>query len=55
MTVDQERAAGEEIVKLLNLKHVQGDVWKYQTSGGTKTAVGLTRTIQRIFAEKGAS
>jgi hypothetical protein len=54
MTVDQERAVGEEIIALLNLKPVVGDKWKYKTSGGTKTAVGLCRTIQRVFDTKGA-
>jgi hypothetical protein len=51
MNVDQEQRAGEEIVKLLGLKSKKG---KFATSGGTKTEVGLCRTIQRIFDEQGA-
>jgi hypothetical protein len=52
MTVDQEQKVGEEIVRLLDLEN--DDDGRYKTSGGTKTEIGLCRTIQRIFDEQGA-
>jgi hypothetical protein len=51
MTVDEEQKAGEEIVKLLNLKRNRQK--RFNTSGGDKTEVGLCRSIKRIFSEQG--
>jgi hypothetical protein len=50
MTVDEEQKAGEEIIKLLELKFKKGTV---ATSGGRKSAIGLCRSIKRIFSEQG--
>lgn len=52
LTEEQERELGEQIVKLLSLRRIRGtDPPLYNTEVGTKTALGLGRTIVRIVEE----
>ena len=50
LTTKQEELLGEAIIKLLNLKIVEGD--RVRTNEyGTKTALGLGRVILRLIDE----
>jgi len=44
----RDKVIGMEIISLLGLKMTDGRV---DTDGGTKTAVGLCRSVRRIFEE----
>lgn len=49
MTEYQLKNAGLEIATLLNLKADKDG--RYSTSWGTKTAIGLARSVQRVLEE----
>jgi len=57
MTIEQQQERdhkiGEAIAKTLNLKPLKGYApTRYETDWGSKTAIGLARTIRSIFEEK---
>jgi hypothetical protein len=53
MTIDEEQATGEAMIKLFSLKK-EKDTGHYIIPGyGGKTPVGVCRTVQRIIDLKG--
>ena len=58
LTEDQERQIGEEIARILQLKEVRhpetGKRYtpaRYETTHGSKTALGLARTLAGVFLQ----
>ena len=53
---ERDEKIGREIAEMLNLKKikVESGSLRFYTSFGTKTEVGLARSIKRIFEENGA-
>ena len=51
LTETQEIALGNSLVALLNLKPITGQTDRFNTSHGTKTPLGLARTIFRLIEE----
>jgi len=49
MNKEQQAQKGKEIAELLNLKRCKDFPDRYDTSGGTKTDLGLYLTIKRIM------
>ncbi len=50
MSEDEMREAGQEIADLLYLKPLtEFTPVRYETTGGTKTAIGLYRTLEQYF------
>ena len=47
---EQSEKLGKELIELLGLSFVSEDQHVY-TNGGTKTALGLGRTVERIIQE----
>lgn len=48
----KDEAKGREIAELFDLKPIKGlSPVQFQTTWGTKTYVGLARTVWRIFQE----
>lgn len=50
-TIPEYDRIGQDIAKLLGLE--KGDHGRYETTIGSKTDVGLAKTIHRIMIEKG--
>jgi hypothetical protein len=53
---ERDEKIGLEIAEMLNLKKIKDErgSLRFHTSFGTKTEVGLARSIKRIFEENGA-
>ena len=53
MTVDEEQATGEALIKVFNLK-LDKETGHHEVPGyGRKSAIGVARTVQRIIDMKG--
>lgn len=54
LTEEQEIARGRMLAELLRLKPIKGEGWsvdRYDTTWGTKTALGLFRTVAAVVNE----
>lgn len=53
LTEEEERQRGETLAKLLNLKQCRPtfDPPRYETAWGTKTALGLYRTVAAVIID----
>jgi hypothetical protein len=55
MTEENERRTGVRLAEVLGLKPVKAKGWtceRYETTYGTKTALGLYRTIAAVMNER---
>lgn len=52
MTDDELAQFGADIIELLNIEPAKGFPDRVNTTGGTKTPLGLGRTIIRILNER---
>ena len=51
MTEDQERKAGEALVKIFQMRPDLEHLDRVRTTWGTKTSIGVFRTIRRIVKQ----
>lgn len=49
ITENEERRRGELLIELLGLKFTKQYPDRVETSGGTKTTLGLYRTVKRLI------
>jgi len=53
LTITQEEERGKLIARVLGLKPSKIEQGRYMTEWGTKTAIGLYRTVKRLVEEGG--